>query len=281
MGLYTENDNRKTRADQMLSAPFFILILSLVKSQGVGPWCRRCGETNGTDGRFNPKLMEHTCTGTECKREFSKCNTMQQCKPDEVCLTVFDLLKYDQIPVGFLNGSNPYVTLNTWMTCTSIAQLKSSKLLHDGKNQNQQDTLIEQTPQKCLINPELFNGRFLCLCTERDCNASPSFVKPLSVLAREYLKSETSEQGLFDGQIWILFMIVFGCGIIFITIGLIIVTIIKKRHNEEDHEHDFESSIQADDSDDSISADEDSKPFKFELKEKSDAKKIKESSSNS
>lgn len=61
----------------------------------------------------------------------------------------------------------------------------------------------------------------------------------------QYLKSETSEQGLFDGQIWILFMIVFGCGIIFITIGLIIVTIIKKRHNEEDHEHDFERWIQS------------------------------------
>ena len=52
--------------------------------------------------------------------------------------------------------------------------------------------------------------------------------------------SDPPEAGLFEDQIWVLFMIVFGCGVIFITIGLIIITIIKKRQNEDDHEHDFE-----------------------------------------
>ena len=58
------------------------------------------------------------------------------------------------------------------------------------------------------------------------------------------MKTEPAESGMFDGQVWVLFMIVFGCGVIFITIGLIIVTIIKKRQNEEDHEHDFERYVQ-------------------------------------
>ena len=54
--------------------------------------------------------------------------------------------------------------------------------------------------------------------------------------------SDDPPNSLFGENLWVVVMIVFGVAVIFVTIGLVIVTIAKRRNNMDDNQedHDFD-----------------------------------------
>ena len=58
----------------------------------------------------------------------------------------------------------------------------------------------------------------------------------------QYLVSDDPPNSLFGENLWVVVMIVFGVAVIFVTIGLVIVTIAKRRNNMDDNQedHDFD-----------------------------------------
>jgi len=204
---------------------------------GTGPWCRKC--VNSTDPQQNPLHIDITCSQSTCDGHTTTCKKQEQCEDNQVCVTIMDLSHLTQLPPAFMNETQKTVGLKAWMTCLSVEQLGLT------------ESLKTDIPQKCIINPSTVKNRFMCLCTDDNCNGDPTFVEKLPLLAKQYLVSDDPPSSLFGENLWVVVMIVFGVAVIFVTIGLVIVTIAKRRNNmddnQEDHDFDSFSSIQADD----------------------------------
>jgi len=158
------------------------------------------------------------------------------------------------LPADFAKpNSNKTVMLKTQMSFVNM-----------NKTYQEFPTLPRGRLNTCTIDPGIYKSNntqgkttyhFMCVCHDDNCNGSPSFSEALPELAKRYYPKEVAQVSFWSRDVVWIVIIILGCGLAFITLALIIVTIIKKRRLEDE----FESSIHPDEHDVSIKDEEERK----------------------
>lgn len=227
-----------------------VLAFRIIWAQSVsdGVWCREC--LKNVNGSVSPQTVETVCNQNSCEEGKTTCEAQKKCEPNSVCATYFELTELNSIPESFMNGSIDKVRFNAQMYCKNIDEVR--EVFHS----------IDETgiPSTCIIDPGRYNtsidgvstNSFMCICNSNNCNGEPTFIQPLNILAKKYLAKPPVPYN-FNKDVWILVIIVLGCGLVFITLALCIVTIVKNRRAQE---NDYESTVHPDDSSDRDDIDE-------------------------